>query len=443
MNRISLNGRRFAWMVFVYIHGNYMKNEQQLPLMITLLMAVIIVFSEVSDLSFINCKLFSIIDSLCNKVFVRYQISNQQNIYHSISLITETLDNLSKQEVLIKGAFQADNPRAYIDSRVIDKNIANLILKYRVECLTWKDFDAIALSDYESIDLETLNVCPFRRQREGHSTLIMNEDKLEKVNSQDEKLQEIELMRNEVHSIKFPYLSTMCPQAEDKLEDIPIMKAIDIIHYLQQSLNFLTHPYNPLKKLMKLEDAYELDREIMSEISEGSKTIGKLIESNIKENSSIHWKNLKQGYNKEVQDCIIKFQQLLIAKLLLHEKQYYKEGNIIRLYKNEHFQKATLFLSAEIFFFAFNSTQISSGRIQKTLGVSYLNVWKIIKKFLCVFDTMPQPLVQHIKLLEGKILLYKIFSSSSMFAVSIYKRMLIPSKIIEVLLDYNFVEGNS
>lgn len=432
-----------------------MKNERELPFLLPLLTAVVITFSEPLTSSFIDRTPATHIDTLYSKVHVRHKVADPATVACNVSLVNEVLEELAKTQVVVKGPLRSESPRAFVEAKVVNKNIEELVSRYRAKCITWKEFDSTIFGNFDSVTIISSNSVPFERQKEVNegrlektttlnlTSLPLNDNTLEdnvgsphgSTPSEDaHKSESVDYEHNAVPA-RFPHYATMCPQAQDALEEIPVVKAIDVIHWLQQSVDSSNSSSCCLKKILKVEEVHEIEKDVFGKTS---KLVQKLLIDYMNwENISVNCRMVREKYYKELKSYILRFNELLVKKLLLRERRDHKNANIVGLYKNERFQRAVLFVSTEVFAFAYNSMQISSSFICKTYKTSYVEAWKIVRKFIDLFNTMPRLLFLHFRLLEEKILQCKLFAENSIVSISIHKRKSTPNLVIEVHLPAN------
>eukprot|EP00826_Nyctotherus_ovalis_P054945 TRINITY_DN7252_c0_g1_i7.p1 TRINITY_DN7252_c0_g1~~TRINITY_DN7252_c0_g1_i7.p1 ORF type:complete len:276 (-),score=77.69 TRINITY_DN7252_c0_g1_i7:17-844(-) len=254
---------------------------------------------------------------------------------------------------------------------------------YRKE-LSWKEFDESVFGTFENAKITGCVVCPFGRQKNANgwsftclsdeiqiflnapSLEIKPEHKVLYLFGQEQFDLQKKAIEEETPIVKFPYYAKMCPFPQDKAGRIPIVKAVDMLNWIDRTFLGSKSPMEYLKEVLK-SDTFtlcKLEQTIPIVTIKSKELLDKLFPEEKGEKQTDAW---TLGNRANFREQITRVHQQLIQELLLNEKVLHKDINIIPLYTNEVFHKAVLCVATELVAFAENSVAFSTSRIHLSL----------------------------------------------------------------------------
>lgn len=320
---------------------------------------------------------------------------------------------------------------------------------YRKE-LSWKEFDESVFGMFENAKVTGCVVCPFGRQKSANGwsftclsdeiQIFLNSPPLEtksecKVSylfGQDQFDFHKKAIEEDNPIMKFPYYAKMCPFPQDKAGRIPIVKAVDMLNWIDRTFLGSKSPMEYLKEVLK-SDTFtlcKLEQTIPLVTAKSKELLDKLFPEESKDEELMDAWTL--GNRGNFREQITRVHQQLIQELLLNEKVLHKDINIIPLYTNEVFHKAILCIATELVAFAENSRTFSTSRIHSALEASYLETWKLIGVSLSVLTSMPGPLRSCLRNLEESILRCRAFEEDAEFAKHVAGMRVISNLVLDV-----------
>jgi hypothetical protein len=365
-----------------------------------------------------------------------------------MGVIKENIIELINSRVLSRGAAMpfSNTVRALTEPDVLAKNVDSLVREYRTKFLDWNDFDDSIFYLFDSIKFSSCPVYPFKRQRNSNNCFALDEVQIplnsalpetmmEGLVVQEQHEQRKEPTEGEI-TIKFPFYARMCPYPQDKVARVPIIKAIDMINWLDRNFMTTKNPMEYLKELIKSDTVTlcKLDKAIPTATAKIEKLLDKLFEEEKSEEGVTQAKLWLRENQLNIRGLISRIHQQLMQELLFNEKTIHKDIDIVPLYTNTNLHKAVLCIASELVAFSQNMMSFTTEYIHKKLEASYLETWKLIDISLSVLTSMPSPLRSCLRNLEESLLCSKVFAEGSELAQHIFNERLISDTILTVFL---------